>query len=637
MFPGGYCGKILRINLTSRSSEQEELEEGDLKKFLGGRGMAALFYYREISRQVDPLSAENKIFFMTGPLTGAPVHSGTKIGGATKSPETLQYLCTNSGGRFGPNLKFAGYDGLVIEGRSEEPLFLSIEDGKVTFHKAAKIWGWETSPALDKMKEVLKNRKSAGMVLGPAGEKGVRFSCIQVDGRSMGRGGAGAVMASKNLKGILVCGSGQVGVADPEGLKRVIKGGLQKLKESRKNHTLYGTGQYTEMMNELGCYPTRNFQTAVFKGIETISSAYVSEHYRVKNLACFRCPVGCSQVCEVKEGPFRGSRSDPEYETIGAFGGQCGVSDFGAIIKANQLCDELGLDTMSCGTIIAFAMECNERGLFRKGETEGLDLRFGNGEAMVEMVKKIARREGLGDLLADGFLGIVRSRPDLSDYMMHVKGLPLASYDPRSFFGNALTYGTSSRGACHNVGGWTIRDELLAVKLDRFSTQGKGKLVKDIQDVRGYVDSLGICTVVRSSMGFNDQPNGRVLEMVTGEEFTPHLMEIGERVYNLERLILAREGKTRRDDYLPRRLTEEEIPEGMAKGKRMSPEIYNEMLDEYYRERGWDGNGLPKPETLERLALNPPSMTRPEPGGLRHASGRLEPADKGTDRPKGIR
>ncbi len=258
---------------------------------------------------------------------------------------------------------------------------------------------------------------------------------------------------------------------------------------------------------------------------------------------------------------------------------------------------------MTTGTLIAFAMECFERGLISRADTGGLDLRFGNGEAMVEMVGRIAKKEGLGALLAEGFSHIKEKRPEWEYYMMHVKGLALAHYEPRGFHGIGLGYGTSSRGACHNVGGWTIRDELLMKTHDRFATKGKGLLVQTLQDNRAYVDSLGICTVVRGALGFTANPTGKVLEYVTGYDFNQELMTIGKRIYNLERLILNREGITRKEDILPRRIMEEPLPEGMAEGRAITPEMYNEMLDEYYQVRGWDNDGVPKKETLSDLGI----------------------------------
>ena len=602
MFRGGYAGKILRIDLSQRKTADVDYPEELRKKYLGGRGVAAYLYYRELPAALNPLGPGNKIFFVTGPLTGMPVLASTKMQLATRSPDTGHYLCSNSSGNFGPYLKFAGYDGVILEGRASSPVAVVIDDEGVHFQEAGHLWGKKTTEVDEYFKKALPGKRIGVMSVGPAAERGVRIACIQVDGRSFGRGGAGTVMAAKNVKALVSGGTRSVPAADPDPLKEFMALATKDVRQSKRSHSTHGTPQYTEIINEFGCYPTRNFQTAVFEGINTISSVYMKEHYFVRNQACFRCPVGCAQVCAVKEGPFKGAESDPEYETIGAFGGQCGVSDFGAIIAANQICDEEGIDTMTTGTLIAFAMECVEKGLISQAEIQGLDLRFGNGEAMVEMVKRIARREGLGDLLSGGFFQIRGKRPELEPYMMHVKGMAFAHYEPRGFHGMGLGFGTSSRGACHNVGGWTIRDELMVKKYDRFATKGKGKLVQTLQDNRAYVDSLGICTVVRGALGFSDSPTGKVLEYVTGYDFTPDLMKIGSRIYTLERLILNREGLRRKDDLLPGRM-EEPLPEGFAKGRYITPAMYDEMLAEYYQIRGWDKSGIPRQETLSNLEI----------------------------------
>ncbi|NIS60681.1 MAG: aldehyde ferredoxin oxidoreductase [Proteobacteria bacterium] len=603
MFRGGYAGKILRIDLDHSQLKESEYPEDLKRRYLGGRGVAAYLYYQEMPSEVDPLSSANKIFFMTGPLTGAPVLASTKMQLATRSPETGYYLCSNSGGNFGPYLKFAGYDGVVLEGKASSPLSILIGSNGVEFQDASHLWGSKTGKVDEYFHEALHDRKIGVLSAGPAAERGVRVACIQVDGRSFGRGGAGAAMAAKNVKALVSWGTEDLDIANPEALKTSVAQARKNVRESKHTHTTHGTAQYTEVINELGCYPTRNFQTAIFNGIETISSVNMKEHYFVRNKACYRCPVGCAQICAVSEGTFAGAQSDPEYETIGAFGGQCGVSDFGAIIAANQICDEEGIDTMTTGTLIAFAMECFERGLISKKETDGLDLCFGNAEAMVEMVRRIAKQEGLGALFSGGFSQIKMKRPELEYYMMQVKGLAFAHYEPRGFHGIGLAYGTSSRGACHNVGGWTIRDELLTKTHDRFATKGKGRLVKTLQDNRAYVDSLGICTVVRGALGFTDNPTGKVLEYITGYDFNPELMTIGNRICTLERLILNREGITQKDDMLPRRIMEEPLPEGMAKGRVITPEMYDEMLNEYYQVRGWDSTGIPKRETVLELGI----------------------------------
>ena len=604
MFSGGYTLKLLRINLTEKSHQVEDIPETFYRALLGGRGVAAKYYYDEIRPEVTPFSNENKLIFMNGPLTGASVYSSTKFQLATKSPLTERYVCSNSSGFFGPELRYSGFDGVIIEGKAALPVYITIRDDEIRFHDATPIVGKSTVEVDEYIKKNHKDASKGIMSIGIGGEKRVAYACIQVDGRSFGRGGGGAVMGDKNLKAIAVRGSGKVRLHNEAALKEFISANVKPCKDSKPHHTKFGTAQYTEVINNLGCYSVKNFQTGVLENAESIYATELVNKYKVKNSACYRCPVACGQVCEVKEGTFKGAKSDPEYETIGAFGGQCCVLDLAAIIAANQVCDELGIDTMQAGTMIAFAMELYERGLLRDEDTDGLDLSWGNGETVVALLRKIANREGIGDLLAKSVFEITREYPEMGKYLMHVKGMAYAAYEPRGFYGMGLAYGTSARGACHNVGGWTIRDELTSGKFDRFAVEGKGKMVKDIQDTRAYVDSLGICTVVRSSMGFSDKPSGKVLEWITGVDFTPELMEIGERVYSLERLIYQREGISRKDDYLPERTMTEKLPSGMAKDKVLTREMYDAMLDEYYVLRDWDTDGHPTEKGIKRLGLS---------------------------------
>ncbi len=603
MLKGGYMGKVLRINLTKKDYSVEDLKESEVLKLMGGRGLAAKRYYEEIDPAVKPFDQENKIFFFTGPLTGVRLPSTTKFQLSTKSSETGMYLCSNCGGDFGPHLKMSGFDGLIIEGQASAWTFLLIRDNKVSFGDAGSWQGLTTDKTQEELKKVIGEKRVGVMSIGPAAEKLVRISCINVDSRAFGRGGAGAVMASKKLKGIVVKGTGKIPVADQAKINEIRKAAITNLKETRANHTKFGTPQYIEVINELGCMPTRNFQTTYFEGTPKVDAHTMYDQYLEKNYACYMCPVACGKINVVKEGPFAGARARTEFESIGLLGPDCGIDDFGAIVYANQLCDEYGIDTMSTGNAVALTMELYEKGLVSKEDTGGIEARFGNPQALIGIIRLIAERHGIGNLLAEGMLGVLKKKPEWSPYILSVKGLPFAAYDPRGFYGNALTYGTSSRGACHNVGGWTIRDELISGKYDRFATEGKGKLVKTIQDNRAYVDSLGICTVVRSSMNFGDNPTGEVMTAVTGHDFTPRLLEIGERIYTLERLILNREGIRRKNDRLPKRTVEEAVPSGPIKGRTLTREMYEGMLDEYYMSRGWDSDGVPTEESIEKFGL----------------------------------
>ena len=602
-FSGAYLGKVLRVNLTTRQTSVEDLKEDEVKLLLGGRGIAAKMYYDEIGADTDPFDEANKLFFVTGPMTGVPLPSTTKFQLATKSPETLQYLCSNCGGVFGPQLKQCGYDALIVEGQAADWTYVTIDDGEVAFCDASEMVGLSTDKALIALREAIGDSKAGAMTIGPAAERLVRLAYICVDNRAFGRGGPGAVMGAKKLKGIAVRGTGKVPVADRARVDEIRKAAIAELRETRANHTKFGTVQYIKKLNDLGCMPTRNFQTSHFEECEPVEAEAMKEHYFVKNYACYRCPVACGKMCEVKEGKYAGAHARTEFETVGLFGPSCGVSDYGAIVAANQLADEIGLDTISVGNSVSLTMELFERGLITTEDTCGIEAKFGSGEALIEIIRLVGERRGIGDLLAEGMGAIARLKPEWSYYALHVKGLPFAAYDPRGFYGNALTKGTSSRGACHNVGGWSIRAELLTDDSPRFALEGKGPLIMSIQDNRAYVDSLGLCTVVRGSMAFSASPGGDTMEAVTGYPFTPELLEIGERIYSLERMILNREGIRRVDDMLPERIFKAAIPSGPCKGQTLTREQYDQMLDEYYAARGWDADGVVTAETKARLKL----------------------------------
>jgi aldehyde:ferredoxin oxidoreductase len=602
-YSGGYLGRLLRVDLAKRSVRTEAIDSRLFELLLGGRGVAAKYYHDEIPASVGPLEAANKLFFFTGPLTGLPLPSTTKFQLATRGPETRRYLCSNCGGDFGPRLKMAGFDALIVEGQAADWTYLAIQDGEVAFGDARPWRGHSSTRTLEELKAAMGGGKIGAMSIGPAGEARVRLAYINVDSRAFGRGGPGAVMGSKRLKGIGVRGTGKIPLADPGRTAEIQKAAVADLKVSRANHTKFGTPQYLEVINELGCMPTRNFQTAYFEGMPKIDAHVMYDHYLEKNYACFRCSVACGKTCVVREGPYAGARARTEFESVGLLGPNCGVDDYAAIIKANQLCDELGLDTMSAGCAVGLAMELFERGLISTADTCGIEARFGSAAALLALIELIGQRRGIGELLAEGMLGVRQAHPEWGPYILEVKGMPPAAYDPRGFHGNGLTYGTSIRGACHNVGGWTIRAELQSGKYDRFALKGKGLLVKSLQDNRAYVDSLGMCTVVRGAVGFSDEPKGDIMKAATGYDFMPELMGIGERIYSLERVILNREGVRRKDDLLPERFTKEKIPDGPTKGRILTAEMYDVMLDEYYGVRGWDADGVPTADTLARLGL----------------------------------
>ena len=604
-----YKGKILRLNLSKKTAKVEEVPKNLFKKYLGGRGFGVKIYYDEVKPDVDPLGPENKLVFMTGPLTGTPAFGSSKCSLTTKSPLSGIYLCSNAGGYFGAELKFAGYDGIIIEGRADHPIYASIKDDQIEFNDAKHIWGmdiWETQKAV---KEETSDDKTKVACIGPAGERLVRFACVMSEDRSFGRGGAGAVMGSKNLKAVAVRGSGKIETAELDKLKQLLRDSVKSLKEMTRDHTLYGTSQYLEIIYELGAYPIMHYQRTTHEGVENLFGSSLRKNFWVEDTRCFGCPIACGKLCEVKEGSSKGVRSRPEYETIWALGANCEVFDYNLIITAADICNRYGVDAITAGYMIGFVMELYTRKILSKKAIDGIKAEFESDEAVFELLRRMCLREGFGDMLAEGSKKVEQAiGKNSASYAMHVKGMELTGYEPRAFYGMGLSYATSSRGACHNVGGWTIRDELIKKTVDRYATKGKGRLVKMIQDVRGYIDSIGICTIPRRALGLTDEPNESILQYATGLNFTNQLLSIGERVYNLERLILVREGVTRKDDDLPLRIKTEPIPDGPAKGHRITQGMLDEMLDEYYDVRGWDRVGKPTSKKLKELDLLLPKV-----------------------------
>jgi aldehyde:ferredoxin oxidoreductase len=607
MFKGGYLGQLLRINLSSRQWSIESIPEQKYRLFLGGRGLGAEWYAREVPAQVKPFDSENKMAFFTGPMTGTPLVSTTKFELTTKGPETGHYLCSNSSGNFGPRLREAGFDGLILEGASDCWTAVVIEKEGVKFIDDDAWQGLAPMEARARLLDQLPARPSkwATMSIGPAAENRVAFAAIFVDdGRAFGRGGGGAVMASKKVKALAVWGDKPVPIADAAKCKEIAEFARTDLKTSRAKHRQLGTAQLVEPINELGCMPTRNFQTSweLPEKVQGVYAQTLHDLFYVRNYACYRCIVACGQVGKVKEGPFAGATARPEYESIGLLGPSCGINDMAAVIAANELCDQLGMDTITAANLVAMLMELFERGLVSAQENEGLVVRFGDAQALLEMLRFISERRGLGAIIADGTLGILQAHPEWGKFILHSKGMTFAAYDPRGFHGMGLAYATSARGACHNVGGYTVSEELMGKKYDRFAVEGKGQLVKTLQDNRAYIDSLGLCTVVRGAYKFNTSPTPETLLAITGYDFAPELMTIGERISNLERAIFVREGINRKDDALPPRM-KETVPNGPVAGHFISDQMLDVMLDEYYSVRGWDALGQPCPETLQKLGL----------------------------------
>ncbi len=591
----GYQGKVLRIDLSKGVSQVEDLNLEEAKKFIGGRGLGTKLFVDEVSPSVDALSPENKILFATGPLTGTPTPTGGRYMVVTKSPLTGTIASSNSGGYWGAELKFSGYDVIIVEGRSEKPVYVMIEDDQVEIRDAAHVWGKVVSETTETLlKEVPE--KSRVLTIGPAGEKLSNMAAVMNDvSRAAGRSGVGAVMGSKNLKAITVRGTKKVAIANEEALKAVVKDCNAKIRENGvtgQGLPTYGTAVLVNIINEGGVFPTNNFQLSQFSEAEDTSGELLAEKYLTKKDPCYRCPIACGRYCKVDDIEGGG----PEYETIWAFGGDCGVSDMPSIIKSNFWCNEYGLDTISTGSTIAAAMELYQKGFIKDEDLDGLSLDFGDSNAVVEWTKRIGERAGLGDKMADGSYRLADSYgvPELS---MSVKKQELPAYDPRAIQGQGLQYATSNRGGCH-VRGYLISPEILGLpeKLDRFTIEGKAAWVKIFQDFTAFIDSSGLCLFTSFAMGAGDY--AAMTNAVIGTEWTADdVLLAGERIWNLERVFNLDAGVDPSQDTLPKRLLEDPIAEGPSKGNvaRLS-----ELLPEYYELRGWSTDGIP---TQERKGL----------------------------------
>lgn len=593
-----YVGKILRVNLTTGTTIVEDLDEALAKKFIGGRGLATKMYTDEVGPDIDALSPENKLFVATGPLTGTPTPTGGRYMVVTKSPLTGTIASSNSGGYWGPELKFAGYDMVIVEGKAEKPVYLYIEDDKVELRDASHVWGKIVSETTKQL-ETEAPAKARILTIGPAGEKLSHLASIMNDyDRAAGRSGVGAVMGSKLLKAIVVKGSKKVEVADKEALKLVVKDCTTKIRENGvtgQGLPAYGTAVLVNIINENGVFPTNNFQTSQFDKAEDTSGETLAEDYLVRKDPCYRCPIACGRYCKVDDIEGGG----PEYETIWAFGGDCGVNDLPSIIKANYWCNQYGMDTISTGATIAAAMELYQKGYIKDDELDGLSLEFGNSEAVIEWTKRMGKREGLGFKMSEGSYRLADSYgvPELS---MSVKKQELPAYDPRAIQGQGLQYATSNRGGCH-VRGYLISPEILGLpeKLDRFTLEGKAGWVKIFQDFTAFIDSSGLCLFTSFAMGAPDY--AAMYGAAIGDDYTAEdVLTAGERIWNIERLYNLSAGIDPSQDTLPKRLLKDPIAEGPSKGNvaRLS-----ELLPEYYELRGWSEDGIPTQERVDLLGL----------------------------------
>jgi len=602
----GWVGKLLRVNLTQGSCKVDELPTTLARHFLGGRGLASKILYDEVNPHVEPLNLENKLIFMTGPLTGTGALGGASHVVVTKSPLMGSIACSSSEGCFGPELKFAGFDGIIFEGKSPEPIYLSIEDDQVQLLSASHLWGKSTH----KTEELIRSEKENPWIametsvasIGPAGENLVKIASIINDThRAAARSGVGAVMGSKNLKAIAVRGTKAVTLSNGKMFLDSVARSWEKFKSTPvipQALNNLGTSFLVDVINERGVLPSRNFQTGVMKEVEKISGEHMSDTILKLNKGCFSCPIACVQVTEVKDPVFQGKGEGPEYRTIALIGASCGIDNINAIAKINYLCNEMGIDTLSFGSAVACAMELTEKKILSKKDV-GMNLHFGNAEAVVALVEKVAKREGFGDLLAEGGyqLALKYNHPE---YYIGVKKQCSYAFDPRGIQGLGLEYATSSSGVSHALG-YLVTHKILGIRgeIDPLTTEGKAPLVKLFQDGSAVFDSAGLCNLLLLGIWIDEIIP--VLESAAGIFYNEEeLLTIGERVWNLERLFNIRAGFSCADDTLPQRMLKEPMPEGPAMGQVCK---LNEMLPEYYQIRGWNTQGIPTEDKLKSLGL----------------------------------
>jgi len=617
---------MLFVDLTKGAIERRPMDRGLLRDYLGGRGINARLLWDLTQKGMEPLSPEAPLIFGTGTLAGTFAPNSGRMTITCKSPATGLYLKTNVGSHAASELRLAGCDYLVFQGRAPHPVYLWIDDGEITLRDAGNLWGLDTRTADRRIKEELGDDQIRTVLIGPAGENLVVFASIMASiYRAAGRGGAGAVMGSKNLKGFAVRGTGDVSVADPEGFMEVALAARRAIREDEYCWTRsfeFGTAQGIMGANEAGTLPHRNFQDGRIADAYKLSGEYVSEKFAHPE-ACSSCVLHCGRFSRIRSGPYAGSfTAGPEYETLASLGSKCGTTDTAAVIKAGELCDILGMDTISAGSLISFAMESYERGILTAKDTDGLDLSWGNTETMMVLLEKMARREGLGDLLADGSRAAAEALGGGSEaWAIQAKGLEQSMVDVRGTMSYALAFALNPRGPDHLTTeclaemGYTPEVRRLAEDVtgtpkgtDSISPEGKPRMVAWHEDLYAVTDCLGICvfTDTWSYTRINFENMAAMFSAATGVPLSAtEARRIGERIVTLERAFNLREGLTRSElDVLPRRMVSETSRTLRGGERTLTQEKLDGMLREYYALRKWDlKTGIPRRETLERLGL----------------------------------
>jgi aldehyde:ferredoxin oxidoreductase len=606
--PGGYWGRLLHVDLSSESWDLQPLDEDLLRATVGGAGLGAALLLRWCPAGAEPLSPANPLILVTSPLLGTPLTTTSKYTVVTKSPLTGFITDSLSSSFFALALKGVGADAVVVTGRAERPTWLEVRDGEVCFHEGGDLWGLSAADTERAIRDRL-GRRSRVAAIGPAGERLVRFATISNDRRHAGRGGTGAVMGSKNLKAIAVHPGPPPGVADPDALVEIAARMRERsLGPATAKYRTLGTTANVALFNRLAALPSYNFRRSTFEGADDLSGESLAAERRVKRLSCAGCTVGCEHVFRSNS---TGKAGRLEYETLYALGPLVGVADPDAVLACAQLCDRYGLDTISAGGTIAWALEADERGLFEAAGWPSLNARFGDGARVAELLEAIGRREGIGDLLAEGSLRAARVIGRGSEaFAIQVKGMELPGYEPRSLKTMAVGFAVGSRGACHNRSGAYEAD--FSPGVDRLKAErGQGALAAQSEDRSAVMDSLIVCKFLRHCFDDLYEEGAEMLRAVTGWDMTrEELTTVAERVTNLKKAFNEREGWHREDDTLPGRILTEALPTGVAAGSALSREDLDLMIDGYYEARGWT-EGRIGPETRGRLGLD--AGTRPAP------------------------
>ena len=617
----GFAGKILRVNLTNRTIKEDVFSPEDARKYLGGRGVGAKILLEELAPGIDPLGPDNKLIFTWGPATGTPLPGQTRFMVVTKSPLTGYYGEANCSGSFGTEMKQAGYDTLVVEGKADKPVYLWVHNGQAEIRDARHLWGKVTGETEDILKQEMGSSEAWVVGIGPAGEKLVKIAAIISDKhRAAGRCGVGAVMGSKNLKAVIARGTQTILLADRNKLTSIIRTMAEEARNNagQQNMANYGTSGFIPTLQTQGILPTKNFQEGEFTGASTLSGQHLEATINICHIRCQGCYLPHDRCVEVKNSPY--GSVDPayggdEYETAAAFGSLCLIDDLVPVNRANQLCNMYGVDTISAGVVIAWVMECYEKGLLTRQDLDGIEAKWGDTHAMLALLEKLCKREGIGDILAEGVKAAAAKIGKGSDqYAMHVKGLEIAMHEPRGKKGLALIYtAAGARGASHMEAAHDTAFEAdnalpelgITKGVSRFSIENKGEIICKASDVRTLINDLDICCFIFEP-AFGRGTMARLGELVNAlsgwDVTTEELMATGARANSLARAFNVREGVSRKDDYLPARFSEP-LPSGGSKGQAISRAEMDRMLDDFYATAGWSKDGVPTPQTLSSLGI----------------------------------